>query len=74
MKHHLDPVLLWNTPKQLEVLRDRFEATGTPPVEEWITPQLEGREVAREFFAGRRVLVTISGQSLLLPADAKLKV
>lgn len=75
MKHHLDPVLCWNTPKQLEVLRERFNATGTPSVEEWIAPKLEDTcAVAREFFAGRRVLVTIHGQALLLPPEATLEV
>lgn len=75
MKHHLDPVLLWNTPEQLDVLRQRFEATGTPCVSEWIAPKLEEPcAVAREFFAGRRVLVTIHGQALLLPPEATLEV
>lgn len=67
--------MFWDLPENRAALRERFNATGTPCVSEWIAPKLEEPcAVAREFFAGRRVLVTIHGQALLLPPEATLEV
>lgn len=67
--------MFWDLPENRAALRERFNDTGTPPVQEWIAPKIEDPcAVAREFFAGRRVLVTIHGQARLLPPEATIKV